>query len=226
MQHFTDQTLKFLTELSDNNNRDWFQEQKPRYETQVREPSLAFITAMQPLLAEVSKHFIVSAKKTGGSLMRVYRDTRFSKDKTPYKTNIGIHFRHEAGKDIHAPGYYVHIGLEEIFVGAGIWRPDNSALNKIRDAIVEDPPSWEKHTQKPPFSELFQLKGDSLKRPPRGYDPEHQCLTDLKRKDFIASHHLGHDAILQDDFAEQVCELYSVASPFMNFLCNALEIDF
>lgn len=226
MQHFTDQTLKFLTELSDNNNRDWFQEQKPRYETQVREPSLAFITAMQPLLAEVSKHFIVSAKKTGGSLMRVYRDTRFSKDKTPYKTNIGIHFRHEAGKDIHAPGYYVHIGLEEIFVGAGIWRPDNSALNKIRDAIVEDPPSWEKHTQKPPFSELFQLKGDSLKRPPRGYDPEHQCLTDLKRKDFIASHHLGHDAILQDDFAEQVCELYSIASPFMNFLCNALEIDF
>ena len=106
---FTPATVKFLAELSDNNNRDWFNENKTRYEEEVLDVALRFIQSMQDPLADFAPHFTAIPKRMGGSLMRVYRDTRFSKDKTPYKTNIGIQFRHVLGKDVHAPGFYVHI---------------------------------------------------------------------------------------------------------------------
>ncbi|PIP02194.1 MAG: TIGR02453 family protein, partial [Zetaproteobacteria bacterium CG23_combo_of_CG06-09_8_20_14_all_54_7] len=102
--HFTPATMAYLETLAANNNRDWFQEHKHRYEQDVREPALAFIEAVGARLPAIAPHFTADARKMGGSLMRVYRDSRFSKDKTPYKTNIGIQFRHEAGKDVHAPG--------------------------------------------------------------------------------------------------------------------------
>ncbi|MCW8921644.1 MAG: TIGR02453 family protein, partial [Sedimenticola sp.] len=94
---FPDGTLPFLAELKANNNKAWFNDNKARYEALVREPALAFIESVGPGLAEISLHFRAIPKKVGGSLMRVYRDTRFAKDKTPYKTNIGIQFRHELG---------------------------------------------------------------------------------------------------------------------------------
>ena len=136
--YFSDETFQFLSSLALNNNRVWFEENKQRYEDAVRTPALRFIDDIAVELAAISPHFLAIPKKVGGSLMRVYRDTRFSKDKRPYKTNIGIHFRHEVGKDVHAPGFYLHIAPGECFVGVGVWRPDSRALAKIRDAIVED----------------------------------------------------------------------------------------
>ena len=109
-------TRRFLAELEGNNNRDWFQANKHRYDEFVLEPSLEFIAAMGPLLEEISPHFLAIPKRVGGSLMRVYRDTRFGHDKRPYKTNIGIQFRHEMGKDVHAPGYYLHIETASCFL--------------------------------------------------------------------------------------------------------------
>ena len=91
---FRPSTFKFLRELAANNNRDWFQAHKPRYESEVLEPALGFVQAMAPRLERISAHFMAVPKRTGGSLMRVYRDTRFAHDKTPYKINIGIQFRH------------------------------------------------------------------------------------------------------------------------------------
>ena len=111
---FSRATLKFLDELAANNNKAWFDENKPRYESLVREPALDFIEAMGPTLKTLAPHFRADLRKGGGSLMRVFRDTRFSHDKTPYKTNIGIQFRHELGKDVHAPGFYVHLSLIHI----------------------------------------------------------------------------------------------------------------
>ena len=119
---FPPQTLKFLKELERNNNREWFQANKSRYEDVVLEPALDFITTMGPKLHAISDHFVAIPKRMGGSLMRVYRDTRFGKDKTPYKTNIGIQFRHELGRDVHAPGYYLHIDNTGCFLAAGIPR--------------------------------------------------------------------------------------------------------
>ena len=135
---FTPATIRFLTELRNNNNRDWFNANKHRYENDVVAPSLNFITVMDARLKKISPHFRAIPKKTGGSLMRVYRDTRFAKDKTPYKTNIGIQFRHELGKDVHAPGFYVHVEPNQVFLGVGIWRPDPKALGKIRGEIHEE----------------------------------------------------------------------------------------
>jgi uncharacterized protein (TIGR02453 family) len=116
----TQSTFKFLDELAANNNRTWFEANKPRYESLVREPALEFISAMGPALEKFAPHSRADPRKVGGSLMRVFRDTRFSRDKTPYKTNIGIQFRHELGKDVHAPGFYVHLAADESLFRGGL----------------------------------------------------------------------------------------------------------
>ena len=139
---FKPSTMQFLKELEINNNRDWFTKNKIRYEDDVLIPALNYISAIGHELPNISKHFTAIPKRIGGSIMRIYRDTRFSKDKTPYKTNIGIQFRHQFAKDVHAPGYYVHIAADECFIGIGTWRPPSDALLKIREHIAEHPKKW------------------------------------------------------------------------------------
>ncbi len=182
---FKPKLIQFLTQLNKNNNRDWFAKHKSRYEEDVLGPALEFVEAFAKPLHRISPLFLAEPKKIGGSVMRIYRDTRFSKDKTPYKTNVGIQFRHQMGKDVHSPGYYVHIAADECFLGIGIWHPDNPTLAKIREAILSDPQKWKKCSASGPFSRDFNLAGDSLKRPPRGVEPDHPAIDDLKRKDFI-----------------------------------------
>jgi len=99
----------FLEELKDNNDRTWFQANKSRYEEQVKSPLLAFIGGFDERLQRLSPHFVADPRPVGGSMFRIYRDVRFAKDKSPYKTAAGIHFRHERAKDVHAPGYYLHL---------------------------------------------------------------------------------------------------------------------
>jgi len=223
---FTKKAILFLDELTFNNHREWWADNKDRYEREVREPALGFVRAMRPRLAKVSKHFVADDRKVGGSLMRVYRDTRFSEDKTPYKTNIGIQFRHRAGKDVHAPGFYIHVSPEECFIGVGLWHPEGSALRLIRNAIVEKPSAWKRARDNKAFADLFGLGGDSLKRPPRGYDPEHRFIEDLKRKDFIASADLTHAQVTSKRFMDLVGRHFSVSKPFMKFLTEALGLPF
>jgi len=221
---FTTQTLDFLRALAANNNRDWFNENKPIYELDVRQPALTFIERLAPRLAEISPHFLAVAKKSGGSLMRVYRDTRFSKDKTPYKNNIGIQFRHEQGRDVHAPGYYVHIDPQSVFVGAGLWRPDSRALGKIRDHLVEAGEAWIAARDDATFQAHFNLSGETLKRAPRGYSPDHPLIEDLKRKDFIAISELSHEDVLDPGFIDTVCQRFHAADAYMRFLCKAIDV--
>lgn len=224
--YFTNTTLTFLRDLSDNNERDWFQENKQRYEDHVRSPALNFIEDIAPRLQVIAPRFRAIPKKVGGSLMRVYRDTRFSKDKTPYKTNIGIQFRHEAGKDVHAPGYYLHIEPGDCFLGVGIWRPDSTALGMLRDAIVEKGDQWQAARDSKHFKQSFSLVGDMLTNPPRGYPKDHPLLEDLKRKDFIAIRQLTQKSVLSGDFLDETIESFGQAEPFMRFLCSALEVSF
>ncbi len=223
---FDPKTLKFLKELERNNNREWFAEHKPRYEALVLEPALDFIATMGPRLYKISDHFEAIPKRQGGSLMRVYRDTRFSKDKTPYKTNIGIQFRHELGKDVHAPGFYMHIEPDNCFIGVGLWHPESKALAGIRTRIDMKPDAWKKAVGARTFKANFELQGESLKRPPRGYDAEHPLITDLKRKDFIAVTQFGKDEITSPQFVASVARRFKQASPFMQFLCDAVEVPY
>ncbi len=141
-RYFSKQTFAFLSALAANNNREWFEAHKQEYEDYVRTPALDFINDMAEEMPAISKHFRALPKKVGGSLMRVQRDTRFSRDKTPYKTNVGIQFRHEVGKDVHAPGYYVHIEPGECFIGVGLWHPEADVLFKVREAIAKKGEAW------------------------------------------------------------------------------------
>lgn len=222
---FKKSTAKFLRELEKNNNREWFELNKQRYEDDVREPALAYIEAMAPHLAKISDCFVASPKKVGGSLMRVHRDMRFSKDKTPYKTNIGIQFRHVAGKDVHAPGFYMHIEPSQVFVGAGIWRPDNATINNMRLHMDGNQAEWKKIT-KGLTNKGFTLYGESLKKPPRGYDADHPLLEDLKRKDYIATQDMKLSMISQADFVKQSAKLFASTRPLIKFICEANDLDF
>lgn len=223
---FTTETFAFLAALAANNKREWFAEHRQDYEAAVRTPALAFIDAMAGELAMISPHFPALAKKVGGSLMRIHRDTRFAKDKRPYKTNIGIHIRHEVGKDVHAPGYYIHIEPDGCFIGVGIWRPDADSLVKIRDAIVANGKDWLAVRDDKSFRKRFTLSGEVLVRPPRGYAKDHPLIEDLKRKDFIAVMHLDDKHITSKRFQSNVIEHFNQGTPYMRFLCKALELRF
>jgi len=223
-EFFTQDTFAFLNRLAKHNNRDWFNEHKLEYELQVREPALDFIRAMQPALASFAPHFVAIDKKIGGSLMRVYRDVRFSKNKTPYKTHIGIQFRHEQGKDVHAPGFYLHVESHEVFVGAGIWHPDAPTLKKIRTYIDAHPTRWKDACDDVNFAKVFSLTGDSLKRAPKGYPMQHPLIEDLKRKDFIGIAPLAPELLLQDDLVGLISSYFETAAPFMQQLCRATGV--
>ena len=223
---FPSQTLAFLDELARNNERAWFNANKPRYEALVREPALAFIDEMAPRLKGISGHFNAIAKKTGGSLMRVYRDTRFSSDKAPYKTNIGIQFRHVMGRDVHAPGFYLHITPGDCFLGAGIWHPEAKTLARIRDFIADNPAAWQAALAHAPFRKHYRMGGESLLRPPRGYPADHPLIEDLKRKDFIAVRNFDASRIETPRFADFVSRGFADSAPLMRYLCSALEVGY
>lgn len=223
---FSKQTFEFLLALNANNNRPWFNQHKSNYEDAVRTPSLAFIESMHPHIQQLSSSFTAVAKKTGGSLMRIHRDARFSHDKTPYKTNIGIQFRHIAGKDVHAPGFYLHLSADSCFVGAGIWRPDSRALAMIREMISDSPSAWKKVMDNKAFRRYFELSGDSLKTYPRGYAKDHPAINDLRRKDFIAIHPLSRQEVLSPDLIDIVNQRYKASRHLMDFLCSALELPY
>jgi uncharacterized protein (TIGR02453 family) len=223
---FDPSLLEFLDELRRNNERDWFAQNKGRYETLVREPALDFIDAMGPHLDRIAPQFEAVAKKMGGSLMRVFRDTRFGRDKTPYKTNVGIQFRHSQGKDVHAPGYYVHIEPGGHFIGAGMWRPEPDALAGIRDAIVERTKQWKSARDAAAFRRIYTLDGGALKRPPRGYPADHPMVDDLKRTDFIAISPIDDGELFRPDFTARIAKRFDAATPLMQFLCRAVGVPF
>ena len=223
---FPPETLRFLRKLEKNNNREWFNANKPRYEQDVLDVALQFIQSMQEPLADMAPHFTAVPTRVGGSLMRVYRDTRFSKNKLPYKTNIGIQFRHEQAKDVHAPGYYLHIAPQDVFVGVGMWRPDSEPLRQIRERIAARPAEWQRANGSATFKRRFSLGGERLQRPPKGFDKQHPLIEDVKRKSFIAVREFDVNDCLKPQFQRTVETSFKNATPFMKFLCAAVGVRF
>ena len=223
---FSPASFDFLAKLNANNNREWFNRHKQEYEDAVRGPALDFIDAMVEDIESLSPHFLAVPKKVGGSLMRVYRDVRFGKDKRPFKTNIGIQFRHFQGKDVHAPGFYVHLEPKNCFLGVGIWHPDAPALGSIRTAITENRAAWLKASRDKRFSKNYEFAGESLANAPRGYAKDHPLLEDLKRKDFIAIMEFNSKLATSARFQPEVVKSFRTTVPLMKFLCKALELPF
>ncbi len=226
MSWFTKETFAFLRDLAENNDREWFQANRSRYEEVMLAPSVRFIMDFGRRLQRISPHFRADPRPVGGSLFRIYRDTRFSNDKSPYKTHIGIQFRHAKGKDVHAPGFYLHIEPGNCFAGLGLWHPDGKALRAIRQAIVAHPERWSRAIGDARFTKRLELAGDALTRPPRGFDPEHALIEDLKRKDFIAVAKLTQRAATSKDLVQKYAEICRAGKPMVMFLCEALRLPF
>lgn len=216
----------FLRELADNNDRDWFQANRARYREHVQEPLLEFIAAFSEPLAGLSPEFVADPRPTGGSMFRIHRDVRFSKDKRPYKTHAAAQFRHRRGRDVHAPGFYLHLEPDNVFAGAGMWHPDGAALKAVRDAIVESPDAWTDAIGTPSFRDTFELQGDSLTRTPRGYDPDHPLIEDLRRKDFVAMRPFRDADALSPRFLETFNATCRTAAPMVRFLTRAVGLEY
>jgi len=226
-QGFPKELLTFFEQLQQNNNKAWFSEKKPEYEAFVVTPMLEFIEQIKPRLMGISPHFEAIPKKSGGSMFRIYRDVRFSKDKTPYKEHAACQFRHEAGKDAHAPGFYVHLAPESIKIGGGIWLPPSNKLSLIRERIVNKPNEWSKVIEDAGINSYFEgVSGDSLKRPPRGFSEQDPHIKYLKQKSFFLMRELPAASAYSETFINEVADTFSKATPLMAFLCAAVGVSY
>ena len=224
--HFSPALFEFLEDLAASNSREWFEANRDRYERDAREPMIEFIADFADRLREISPRMVADPRRAGGSMFRIHRDIRFSRDKSPYKTNIGAHFRHEIGRDVHGPGLYLHLEPGMVFAAAGIWRPNSATLTKIREAIVANPAKWESIVQDAAFRELYTLEhGESLKRPPRGFDPEHPLVETLKLKTFAARAEFDMEAVCSPDFMDIYAAACRTAAPLCEFLTRAVGLD-
>ena len=216
---FSKETFDFLSELKKNNSREWFNSNKGRYEEFVKEPFLEFITAVGPQLRKISPNIVADPRPSGGSFFRIHRDVRFASDKSPYKTNAGGHFRHVAGKEIAAPSYYLHLEPGMSFLAGGMYMPDSSGLLKVREAIVARPSEWKALRKKIDLSEE-----DALKRAPKGFDPNHPLIEDLKRKHFVSSLTYSQRTVCSPSFMNEFVQGCKSMVPLMKFLSSAVGV--
>jgi len=227
--YFTPAVFEFLRELAANNNKEWWEDNKGRYVVVIREPALDFIEDFGERLKQISPQFVADPRTNGGSLMRPFRDIRFSKDKTPYKTNVGIQFRHVRGSDVHAPGFYVHLEPRQNFIGAGMWNPETKIARQIRQAINDDPARWARVAHTPDFTRIWSIgehEEDRLKRVPAEFDADHPFPDDLRLKSFTAGTRLTQKQVTSSEFPAELLELLEKAGPYTRFLCEAVEVPF
>jgi uncharacterized protein (TIGR02453 family) len=218
---FSPELFAFLRDLEAHNERAWFNANKARYEQEVKEPALAFVEDVGYRLPQVAPHLTADQR----SLFRIYRDTRFSKDKTPYKTHVGIYFRHARSVDVDTAGMYLHLEPGSVFMGAGIWRPGTPALKRIRDALVARPSVWREAVAavEPVWT---PNAGDKLKRAPTGYPADHPLIEDIKRRSFAITSQLTQEQATTGGFLDEWEQRAARARPYMEFLCSALGVEY
>ena len=224
--HFNKNLFKYLKDLEANNEREWFKSRKELYEDRVRTPALDFVRSIDDEMHVFAPHFVADDRKSGGSLLRVYRDTRFSKNKTPYKTHVGIQFKHEEGKDIHAPSYYIHLSNKECLMGIGMWSPETKVLFKIRTKIIDEADRYKKIINSKTFTNDFVMGGESLKRAPKGFDPEDPMIIELRRKSLIAIKTYTKKETVSSGFKDLILKDMKKGNAFMKFLCEAIDVPF
>ena len=164
---FTDRTLRFLRALTRNNNRDWFGAHKDEYETHVRAPMLAIIEQLAVDFPRVAPDMVAAPR----SLYRIYRDTRFSPDKTPYKTHVAAAFSHRLLSKNESAGLYFHLAHDQLWIGGGLYAPQTPQRQRIREHIVRNFRSFRSLVESPAFRRLGGVRGTMLQRVPRGFPP-------------------------------------------------------
>jgi len=223
---FSPALFRFLRELKENNDREWFAANKERYLRDLRDPALEFVVGFGPRLLEISPHFRADPRPSGGALFRIHRDVRFSHDKSPYKTAAGLHFPHARHRSAHTPGFYLHLEPRGCFVGAGIWRPDTATLKRLRTALDADPAAWREAVGGRAFVRRFRLMDERLKRVPRGFAPDHPLADALRLKSFTALAPLTQAEVTGRDFPDLFAQRCGEAAPLVKWVCRALELPF
>lgn len=221
---FTPATWDFLSDLRANNDRLWFEANKKRYEAHVKAPLLHFITAFAEPLRRLHPDFVADPRPAGGSMFRIHRDVRFSRDKSPYKVHAAAHFRHRAGKDAHAPGFYVHLEPGDSMLGIGLWQPEPPVLQQLRTSLVDHPDRWIAARDATGFRPPWSITGERAARVPKGYPADHPLADDLRLKDFVAMCPLSEEEIFGPDFVDIVYDRFSRAVPMQRALLTAIGL--
>jgi uncharacterized protein (TIGR02453 family) len=224
--YFSPATFRFLRQLARHNNRTWFHAHKADYERHVREPFLTLIADLEEPLAKISPHYRAEPRKVGGSLFRIHRDTRFSHNKQPYKPFAGARLFHERRREIAAPSFYLHIEPGNCFAGGGLWHPESHTLRNIRGFMVDNPAAWKRATRRRVFREHFSFWGESLKRQPRGFDPRHELIDDLKRKSVAAGEGFDDAFACSDRLHHFAVTTFKRIAPMVDYLCAAQNLEF
>ena len=213
--------IDFMKRLKRNNNRPWFEKHKEEYEASVKLPMQSLIAALQPHFERFAPEFDIHPRK---SLFRIYRDVRFSKDKTPYKTHVAAHFVLSGKpKGVEGSGYYLHIEPGEVFLGGGIYMPDGDQLKKIRKAIADQPKRFLSIVGQKDFKKVFgKLQGEKLQRVPQGYEPNHPMAEWLKHKQFFVWVEWPETKCVREKFVADVAGVFESATPMVRFLNEAM----
>lgn len=227
---FQPDAIRFLLELAANNERAWFQPRKAEYERLLKDP-------LDALCADLGERFAarkIPLRADADSPFRIYRDVRFSKDKSPYKTHISASFPWaEAGtapgsrtktEAVHRPGGYFHFAPDEGYLGGGIWHPDRAYLEAWRAGVASDPKRVRTLTDAPPFRQAFgELGGEQLKRVPPGYPADHPQAGWLRLKDVLFGRPLTDDEFLSPGLPEILTEAFATATPFLRYLAALIR---
>ncbi len=213
-------SFDFLNALKQNNNREWFNENKDIY---LHEAAHLESFAGE-LLQMLSMHDVIETLSGKKALHRIYRDTRFSKDKTPYKTGWSGNFKRAT--KYRRGGYYFHIEPGNSFIAGGFWGPNNEDLKRVRDDIAFDPTPLRKILGSKPFRTTFnQLKGEQLKTAPKGFDAKHEAVDLLRYKQYLLIRPFSDEDVLSRDFLEHANETYKNMRPFFDYMSEVLTTD-
>lgn len=209
-------TLQFLKDIEKNNTREWFAENKPRYEAAWKEAK-AFAAAVE---AGLNKKDVIEKSK----VFRIYRDVRFSKNKAPYKSTIGIGFT-RAGASRRG-GYYLHIEPGNIFAGGGFWAPSPADLKRIRDEFQADAKPIRKIIATKKFKDYFGgLHGEEVKTAPKGFSKDDPNIDLIRKKSFTVSRQFSDKELLQDDFMKEVVKTFEAMRPYFDYMTEVLTTN-
>lgn len=219
MAYFTIDYLYFLAELESNNNRDWFNDNKKRFKDNVETPFKAFLEDLIDATSAIDKRIFITPKE---AMFRIYKDTRFSKDKTPYKTHLAAIVGEGGRKGMKPNGIYIHSGFDEFGIFAGAYRPQPKEVKLIREAIVSDMDGFQAILDNPNFKRKFgEVKGEAHKRIPKEFALEYEKQPLLIKKSFYVNHFFPADTILKDNIIDICMEHFMAVQDFGTFLYEA-----
>src|SRR5579863_2309797 len=214
--HFQPEALKFLRGLEKHNDRVWFNERKAVYEAELKEPMLAIIRKVTDAMMDFAPNHVRPAEK---SLFRIYRDTRFSSDKRPYKTHVAAWWSHQGFDKTSGAGYYFHISAKEVIVAAGAYMPEKEQLAAIRNWLLDNHAELRKLLNRPAICKTFtEFEGNALTRPPKGFPSDHPALDLIQCRQWGLSATLPAEAALKPDIAAVVTRHFKLAAPIVDAL--------